>query len=194
METIITVKNSASEYFCKLHDIDCNQKYNKTLPYSFHLHMVNAQIEKFIHLVNNNETIDDSVDRAVIFAAGYGHDSIEDARITYNDIIELFGQDVAEVIYLCTEERGRNRSERHSNVWFHQLKQNRLAVFVKLCDIIANVKFSLLTNSSMFLKYKSEYYQKVKPHLFRDEFEEMFLYLERLFSVDIYAQKMPIEN
>ena len=35
------------KYFYDLHDIECNQKYNKTLPYSFHLEMVGKQAIKF---------------------------------------------------------------------------------------------------------------------------------------------------
>lgn len=34
--------------FCKhQHDVECNQKYNKILPYSFHLNLVAEQAKKW---------------------------------------------------------------------------------------------------------------------------------------------------
>jgi (p)ppGpp synthase/HD superfamily hydrolase len=167
----------AKDYFYHLHDIVVNQKYNKTLPYSFHLEMVSKQAEKFIHLIPD-ETI-----HSTIMIAVYGHDSIEDARITYNDVKELFGEDVAEIIYLCSEDKGRNRAERKSDVWYHQIAKNKYAVFVKLCDIIANSLFSTLSNSSMLKKYKQEYIQKVKPSLYSLEYKEMFDYLDNIYKL-----------
>lgn len=173
-------------FFFDLHDNKVNQKYNKTLPYSFHLEMVYLQGEKFKHLITNrNELLNsfsfESIWYSVVVGL-YGHDAIEDARLTYNDLKERFGTESAEIIYLCTEEKGRNRSERHSEKYYVELSQNNLAVFVKLCDLIANVKFSFLTNSSMFEKYKSEY-PKVKHFLYKEEYKEMFDYLEKIFGI-----------
>lgn len=165
-------------YFYNLHDIVCNQKYNKTLPYSFHLEMVAAQANKFKHLIPCDNPYHMS-----IWIGIYGHDSIEDARVTYNEIKQLFGQDAAEIIYLCTENKGRTRSDRKNDVWYHQLKTNQDAVFVKLCDIIANSLFSALSNSSMFNKYKTEYIQKVKPNLYCEEFKDMFDYLDKIYEL-----------
>lgn len=161
-------------YFNHLHDIECNQKYDG-LPYSFHLDAVRAQYQKYQHLITK-EYYDVSV-------AIDGHDSIEDARLTYNDIKEMFGVVVAEIIYLCTENRGRTRDERKSVIWYSELNQNKSAVFVKLCDILANVKYSLLMNSSMFKKYKSEYLTKVKPILYFEPYKPMFDELDKLFEV-----------
>jgi (p)ppGpp synthase/HD superfamily hydrolase len=113
----------------------------------------------------------------------WGHDLIEDARVTYNDIRNNRGQPMADIIYACTELRGRDRNERHGAEYFKTLNDNRLAVFVKLCDIIANVTFSMLTGSTMYDKYRKEY-----PHMREElyghtvEFEDMFLHLERLLD------------
>ena len=166
-------------YFCDLHDIGVNQRYDKILPYSFHLKMVNAQGEKFKKLVWETSGYLPYSVQVGLFA----HDSIEDARLTYNDIKEKFGQEAAEIVYLCTENKGRNRNERKDDSFYNELKTNKLAVFVKLCDLIANVKYSLLTNSTMFDKYKSEYLYKIKPHLFTQEFKPMFDYLDKIFEI-----------
>ena len=170
---------NAKEYFYNLHDVECNQKYDGKLPYSFHLEMVAKQAEKFEKYIPS-----DFPYYNYVWVGIYGHDSIENGRLTYNDIKEKFGQEAAEIIYLCTQDKGRNRAERKSDVWYHNIKQNDLAVFVKLCDIIANVKYSLLTNSSMFKKYKAEYNQKVKPMLYTEQYKDMLDYLYKIFEIE----------
>jgi (p)ppGpp synthase/HD superfamily hydrolase len=178
----------AKEYFSSLHNIVCNQKYNKTLPYSFHLDMVVHQANKFISLIPDvklrpeNSFSNDRLRDSIIVAC-YAHDSIEDARLTYNDIKERCSEEVAEIVYLVTDNKGRDRSERKNDVFYNHLKKNQLAVFVKLCDLIANVKFSLLTNSSMYNKYKAEY-SGMKSHLYTKEYDVMFKYLEQLLSIN----------
>jgi (p)ppGpp synthase/HD superfamily hydrolase len=175
-----SILQNAKEYFYHKHDVECNQKYNKTLPYSFHLEMVNAQADLFNHIPLFKY---DEQTHLNIRIAIYGHDSIEDARLSYNDIKIEFNEDVAEMIYLCTENKGRNRADRKDITFYTELSKNKPAVFVKLCDLIANVKFSLLTNSSMFNKYESEYKEKVVPYLKCDEFNAMFTYLDKLFTM-----------
>ncbi len=158
------------------HDVVCNQKYDKTLPYSTHLKFVQAQAEKFAHLIS-------PVEEPTVRLAAAGHDLIEDARLTYNDIVDMVGQRVADVIYACTELRGKNRKERHGEEYFETLKYNDLAVYVKLCDIIANVTYSKLTNSSMWSKYRKEY-KHLRYELYREKFDDMFVELEQLLKIE----------
>lgn len=89
----------AKRWFCDLHDNQCNQKYNKTLPYSFHLEMVAAQAQKFEKYIPVDNPYHDAV-----WVGIWGHDSIEDARLTYNDIKDLWGEHAAEIIYLCKHQ------------------------------------------------------------------------------------------
>jgi (p)ppGpp synthase/HD superfamily hydrolase len=167
--------------FCKhQHDIECNQKYNKTLPYSFHLSLVANRVEKFDYLLDNMD------ERFVCLHGAWGHDLIEDARVTYNDIkIEMekenfykYSNPVADIIYACTELRGKNRDERHGAEYIQGLKDNKLGLFVKLCDISANIGFGILTNSSMVNKYKFEF-PKFKESLYLEEYKDLFEYIEK---------------
>jgi (p)ppGpp synthase/HD superfamily hydrolase len=162
--------------FCKFrHDMVCNQKYDNNLPYSKHLEFVEAQYHRFKHLLGS--------DLEILYQAHagcWGHDLIEDARVTYNDLKDMVGVEVADIIYCCTEEKGRNRDERHSEKYYIELAQNKLAIFVKLCDIIANATYSVLTKSSMFKKHRLEH-QKTIKHLWVLEFNPMFAYLDKLF-------------
>lgn len=162
------------KYCINQHDVVCNQKYDGDLPYSFHLKMVDKQYEKFKYLLPNSSPI-----RRNIKAGIYGHDLIEDARVTYNDIGNKTSNTVAEIIFCVTDTRGRTRMERHSDEYFAVLQENDEAIFVKLCDVISNVKFSLLTNSTMLNKYRDEY-PNVKKKIYREQYKEMFVYLEKL--------------
>jgi len=170
--------NEARNYFYHLHDVECNQKYADNLPYSFHLDLVAKQAEKFSYYIPSDDPY-----YSAVWIAIYGHDSIEDARVSYNEIKKLFGELSAEIIFLCTEYKGRSRAERKPDQFYIELKENDLAVFVKLCDIIANSKFSLLTNSTMFEKYKSEYKEKVRPILYSEEYKDMFTYLDKVYEL-----------
>jgi (p)ppGpp synthase/HD superfamily hydrolase len=162
--------------FCiERHDVFANQKYDDTLPYSAHLRFVAAQYYKFSHLLRDKDNI-------TCLLACYGHDLIEDTRLTYNDIVNKTTQEIADIIYCCTEEKGRNRDERHSDKYYKELSQNKLAIFVKLCDILANVQYSILTNSSMFKKHKKENEKNQKLKEFAPEFEPMFNLLNTLFN------------
>lgn len=165
------------------HDVVCNQKYADRLPYSMHLKFVQAQANRFMHLIEYKMLMPYSrvTSHNLIQMSIAGHDLIEDARVSYNQIKDLTGTDVAEVIFLCTEMRGRNRAERHNEQYLVELAKNELAVFVKLCDIIANVLYSILTNSTMLKKYQAEY-PEVRRHLYHQKYNEMFVYLEGLLK------------
>lgn len=160
------------------HDVYANQKYGEDdkLEYSFHLNLVATQSKKWEHLLAND------TDRIYVYLGSWGHDLIEDARRTYNDVVKAWNTKVADIIYCCTDEKGKTRDERHDYRYYKELSENRLAVYVKLCDIIANVTYSLLTNSSMYKKYGSEY-EKMKRYLYREEFKPMFDHLEKLLSL-----------
>lgn len=141
------------------HDVVCNQKYNGNLPYSFHLKAVVAQVDKYFNLCFNIKSIPDrGITYSRVILGGAGHDLIEDARMTPNDVTTLVKDiEITKIIYCCSEEKGWTRGERHCQKFFDELKKNRLAVYVKLCDIMANALYSRLTNSSMFSKYAREF-------------------------------------
>jgi hypothetical protein len=53
--------------------------------------------------------------------------------------------------------------------------------------MIANIKFSLLNNSSMFQKYVKEWTEKIEPILspkMRPVFPDMFSYIDELYKLD----------
>lgn len=159
--------------WCKeQHDVVCNQKYDG-MPYSKHLEFVAAQAETF----NNVRRLllgDDTYD--VIQMCCYGHDLIEDARVSYNDICKNCPtsehEEVAEIIFLLTENKGRTRKERHNDSYWQNIAENKAATFVKICDFTANVKYGMLTHSRMLPVYMIEFERiewLVKQHTAEDQ-------------------------
>jgi (p)ppGpp synthase/HD superfamily hydrolase len=176
---MIKSRKEAEQYFFILHDKKVNQKYGDeefNIPYSFHLNNVVNFAEKFRHLVPSEKFI-------FVIVGCLGHDSIEDGRLSFNNIKDQFGEEVAEIIFLCTENKGRSRSERKDDKFYQELAQNDLALFVKLCDIMANSTFSLATNSSMFEKYKKEF-DKVVKLTWTARYQEMYDFLEKLYKIN----------
>lgn len=164
-------------YCTNQHDVVCNQKYQDNLPYSFHLECVAQQAKKFLHILSDNNARQD-----VIYAA-WGHDLIEDARVTYNDLLQLFNgrPNVPNIIYALTDLRGKSRAERHGDEYFKLLQESVLATYVKLADLAANKLFSKLTGSSMYDKYCKEFPRfKKMTSVHYDALKPFFDYVESI--------------
>lgn len=170
----------------QIHDDDCNQYYQNGIHYSKHL-------KETVQNAITYWPLKDIPDHIIIGAAG--HDLIEDARTTYHDIIKLvteygFSKDCAlesaEIVYACTDEKGRDRSSRHSDSYFEELAKNRDAVFVKLCDLLANVTASVLSSSVQGLHYSTLYkseFNNVKKWLYKaGEYDSLWKLLEWLLK------------
>ena len=70
------------------------------------------------------------------------HDIIEDTEISYKDVKENFGEEVAELVYCVTDELGRSRKERKSKT-YKKIRNNPKSIVVKLCDRISNITESM---------------------------------------------------
>lgn len=132
-----------------------NHWYDEYLPYEFHLRMVAQVAKDFIHLIKDSNNGESSL-RDDILISAYGHDLIEDTLENYNSVKEILGLQPAEIIYACTNEKGKNRKERANDAYYSGIRSTQGAVFVKLCDRIANVQYSKMTKSRMFEMYKKE--------------------------------------
>ena len=172
------------EYCIQCHR-NTNHYYDTYLPYEFHLRMVVQVANDFTHLVYQFAEGDADSVWEDIEKACWGHDLIEDTRTSYNDIRMFSNHRVADIIYAVTNEKGKNRKERANHKYYEGICNTEGAVFVKLCDRIANVQYSKLTKSSMFEMYKSEnkYFTTMLDR--KEQYahlEDMFKYLENLFA------------
>ena len=120
-------------------------------PYSVHLSMVVMYaLKHFEDAYIPPNCYDD------ILNACWLHDTIEDCRITYNDIKEVAGETVAEIVYVVTNEKGKNRKQRANEDYYFGIRETAWATYVKLCDRLANVKYSSDTKSRMLDVYRKE--------------------------------------
>ena len=125
-----------------------NQTYDGK-PYSVHLAMVFSQAMRFIDCVPKHRRED-------VLNAVWLHDTIEDCRLTYNDILKISNEEVANLVYALTNEKGKNRAERANNKYYKGIRDLEYATFIKICDRLANVIYSRDTKSRMFDVYKNE--------------------------------------
>jgi (p)ppGpp synthase/HD superfamily hydrolase len=147
--------------------------------------MVAQVASENIHLIPNSNDGEESFRDSVILAA-WGHDLIEDTRVSYNDVKEKLGFTAAEIIYAVSNEKGKNRKERANEKYYEGIRNTPGAVFVKLCDRIANVQYSKMTKSRMFDMYKKENDDFIVRlgYTYNDsnQYSEMFKYLINLFK------------
>jgi (p)ppGpp synthase/HD superfamily hydrolase len=139
-----------------------NHKYGKNKNYSFHLDMVYEFGETYIYLMPVEL-------QKFILASCFAHDRIEDCRETYNDLVKYCGEEVADIVYAVTDEKGRNRAERKPKKLYDEMLYNMSAVYVKLCDRLANMKYSkekydLMTPEQKKASKKSMYMTYCKEH------------------------------
>lgn len=159
----------AKDYAIKCHT-ETNHLYDNR-PYQTHLNLVVSAMERFSHLIPEK-------DRLLVRAACWVHDVIEDCRQTYNDVRKVCGEEVAEIAYALTNEKGKNRKERASDRYYQGILDVKYASFVKLCDRIANMEYSHETGNRMFEMYCKENGEFVKK-VSKPEYDEMVIYLLR---------------
>ena len=132
--------------------------------------------------------------RAIVLAAVIAHDGMEDARLTYNDIKKIAlncnateeeATMIAEMVRAVTNDgRGRDRDERMPDYIYKEILETFFAVFVKLCDRLANVNYGLVIGGSMPKKYKREnphFKSKLyTPDLYEEMWDELNNFFEKL--------------
>ena len=150
------------------HDLhqSVNQTYAGSLPYGFHLDMVVEGVRNYGYLVCVREE-----DVLPLFFGAYYHDSIEDARLTYNDVMRLARNEMTieqammatEIVYALTNDKGRTRAERAGEKYYKGIRETPYAPFVKLCDRLANITYSCTGEGNKGTRMK-EVYKGEMPH------------------------------
>jgi len=144
-----------------LHD-KVGQNYGPNLPYGFHLQMVADVVSAYGHLVCVSAD-----DVLPLFFGAYFHDTIEDTRHTYNDILKMAHDDLgmtehqaeiaAEIVYALTDEKGRNRAQRQSEKYYQGIRETPYAPFVKMADRLANMTYSFSDGDELNLRMREVY-------------------------------------
>ena len=135
-----------------------NQWYDEK-PYFYHLNKVAEHVIEYLpSIIEKEEDI-----LPVIFSA-YFHDSIEDARLTYNDVKKIASEFMSdsqaflatEIVYALTNEKGRNRHERANDKYYQGIRECKYAPLVKACDRLSNYEYAKSTQSKMVKCYEKE--------------------------------------
>lgn len=145
-----------------------NHAYDRIRPYGFHLDMVVNWVRKYIMEVCVREE-----DVLPIFFAAFYHDSIEDARLTYNDVWKTAGQLMdkeqaflaTEIVYALTNEKGRNRAERANEKYYAGIRAVPYAPFVKLADRLANTSYAFSKGTADSLRMSKVYREELPGFL-----------------------------
>lgn len=148
--------------------------YYDNKPYEVHLQMVVDVAMEHIHLIPTGG-------RENVLSACWLHDTIEDCRLTWNDIKEATNETVANLVFALTTEKGKTRKERGNKKYYDGINAVQYAPFIKYCDRIANVKYSKENNSSMLNVYKKEHDFFCKHIL---QISELINVLNQLFEND----------
>lgn len=130
----MNMTEKAREFVISAHG---RQKYGNR-PYIYHLDMTWEIANEF------NLSSDVQV-------ACYLHDVLEDTDVKFEEIWDEFGWEVAQLVFLVTDEWGRNRRERKDKT-IPKIRSNENAVQIKLCDRIANIKSCMLDGNKSLLK------------------------------------------
>lgn len=166
METNII--NKAKRYAVNCHK-EANHLYNGS-PYEIHLEMVYKSAIFFSYLIPEN-------DRESFIAAAWTHDLIEDCRQTYNDVLNATNEQVAELTYALTNEKGKTRKERANQKYYAGIRACPHAILLKVCDRIANLQYSIDQKSRMRDIYAKEM-RDFLLELYDEKYKDAFEYLE----------------
>jgi hypothetical protein len=159
--------------------IECHSKVNQLydgLPYHTHLNDVVEYAEKFKYLLPEKDYV-------LAICAAWCHDTLEDGNITYNDLVKALNRDIADVVYLLTNNRGKTRSERADDVYYFGIKEDYIANYVKICDRLGNMSHGVLFTGKMLEDYKKEL-PHFKEMIYNDMYDDMWDFMINIDSVE----------
>lgn len=142
------------------------QSYSGGLPYTHHL----AQVEAVLRRFNITDTD--------LLTASWLHDVVEDTEVKVKDIEEMFGSEVARIVYAVTNEDGPNRKTRHALTYPKIRDAGEKAIQLKLADRIANVE----AGGNLVGMYRKEHEDFKRALYTPGQAEEMWAHINKLLS------------
>lgn len=169
----VSLSDRAREYARRAHRF-VNQTYDGK-PYIVHVDEAAAVGIRFKHLIPAEKW-------ETVLAGIYLHDVLEDVHYaTHAPLKEEFGEEVTNLSYACANEKGKTRDERANPKYYREMRETPYAVFVKLCDRIANITNGINTGGSMLKRYRKEH-AKFVSETYDARYQEMFDYLDKLLA------------
>lgn len=171
--TIQEIYNKTIDFAAKAHK-------NQEVPgkgYSYVVHLVNVAMEVMYAAQNNKD-----LNEALMIQCALLHDTIEDAEISYEELVKEFGEAVAQGVQALSKNSNLNKKEAMEDSLNRIKSQPKEIWIVKMADRITNLqKPPVYWNDEKIRKYK----------------EEAVLIYEELKEADLYTAnrlKCKIEN
>lgn len=113
---------------------------------------------------------------------GWLHDIIEETHVTQTNISELFGPQIASTVHALTPDKHLSRRELLNSDFYSNLHNFPHAVFVKICDRLANVEYcTYFPNPKKMKMYRTEQ-ARFRKQLYKEEHHGMWEELEFLLN------------
>ena len=143
------------------------QLYGETQPYGVHLDDVFVEALTHIRLLKGEADTDYMLG---VLGAALFHDSIEDARYSCSDVAKIAGKSAADIVLAVTNVPGADRVDT-ALLTYPKIRKRKEAVYVKLCDRIANVrrsdnsikKLKMYQKEQAMFKYALNLYDDLLP-------------------------------
>ena len=168
----LTLEEKAKFFAISAHN-SVYQYYGNCL-YSEHLCDTVDNVKEYAHLYPD-------INLELAICIMWCHDIIEDARVTYNDVLNVLGKEVADGAFALTNNTGKSRKERADPAYYAKILKEGITVqFCKICDRIANMKNGKKLKHKMFDGYKKEldgFQKQVDP---ANYFTELFTIIKNL--------------
>lgn len=165
-----TLLDKAIHYASEAH---AGQLYGKDKPYTWHLRAVAENAMKWVAFLPHG------CKPGVAVIAAWLHDTKEDCGKLHDELVFLFGDDVADDVEAVTNEEGANRQERNAKTWVKTRKRGPSAVYLKLMDRISNVEAG--GKSGM---YRKEFHAMKAALYIEGEMDAIWKHLEHLLFPD----------
>jgi (p)ppGpp synthase/HD superfamily hydrolase len=161
-----TGKTSAEEFALRRH----GSQEHGCLKIGDHLREVVRGVTEFYDPAVNISSL------YTLTSAAWCHDLVEDTDTTSDEICDLFGDRVGDLVEILTDKAGRNRLERHLRT-YHMIRQDPDATLIKLADRRHNQARSIKHGEHYAAMYEREYiYFKFAlwtPHRFKSLWDEL---------------------
>lgn len=152
-----------------------------TRPYSVHLEDVVKNAERYSYYLQTEDKID-------VLNACWLHDTIEDTENNARRLQHKFNTKTAEIVVAVSNVRALDKKEEILLTLVQIRKAGPLAIFVKLCDRMANganSKSSIDDKSERtFKRYKNEYTIFKYALQIDNEYAEMWKELDEIFEIE----------
>jgi hypothetical protein len=163
-------------------------------PYSYHLRRVRSVLKRF------GLGPKDSILGLQLGTAAWLHDAVEDTDVTYEQLVDLFGREIADIVLGVTKlpKDGVMTPLQLMAATYQRTQTNRKSRILKVADRIANVEdglYLLFTGQpSIVQKYFEDWTQFKQILYVPGDADAMWIHLERLLTDLPYAQSFIIKN